>query len=89
MTLSPCTLYTTLFLTVKTDCDVTFSNHLISQKAASADNTSMALPVPRRTFRVKAHVQMTQCYACHCEIKPDTGARVSCDRMQEDEIVQS
>lgn len=67
--------WTTFIITGKTDCDVTFSNHLISQQIASANNTSMTLPVPGKTFRVKAHVQLTQCHARHHKMKLDTGAR--------------
>lgn len=79
-------------ITGKTDCDVAFSNHLISRQTASANNTSMTLPVLRKAFRVKAHVQLTQCYTRHHKMKPDAGAQVSCvkndmssDGMQEEE----
>lgn len=82
--------YKTFIIIGKTDCDVTFSNHLISQQTASANNTSMTLPVPSKTFRVKAAVQLTQCYARRHKMKLDTGAQVSrrindtsSDRMQE------
>lgn len=84
----------TFIITGKTDCDVTFSNHLISRQTASANNTSMTLPVLRKTFRVKAHVQPTQCYARRHKMKLDTRAQVSygvndmsSDRMQEEEFV--
>lgn len=65
----------TFIITGKTDCDVALSNHLISQQIASANNTSMRLPVLRKTFRVKAHVQLTQCYTSHHKMRPDTQAR--------------
>lgn len=90
---TPSSSYKTFIITGKTDCDVAFSNHLISQRTASANNTSMTLPVLRKTFRVKAHVQLTQCYTRHHEMKLDAGAQVSCvindmssDRMREEEF---
>lgn len=82
----------TFNITGETDCDVTFSNHPILRQTASANNTSMTLPVPRKTFRVKAHVQLTQCHTHRHEMKLDTGAQVGCgindmssDGMQEEE----
>lgn len=62
----------TFIITGKTDCDVAPSNHLISQQIASANNTSVRLPVLGKTFRVKAHVQPTQRYTSHHKMRPDT-----------------
>lgn len=69
--------YKTFIIKGKTDCDVAFHNHLISQQTASANNTSMTLPVLSKTFRVKAHVQLTQCYTRRRKMKLDTGSQVS------------
>ena len=91
---SDCELYKTLMITGRSECDVTFSNHLISRQTAGASSTSMTLPVPRKTSRVKAHVRLTQCHARRHKMKLDTGAPVcrgvndtSSDRMREEEFV--
>ena len=83
-----------LLLPAKTDCDVTFSNHLITPETASASSTSMTLPVLRKRSRVKAHVQLTQCSTRVYKMKLDTAAQVSraindmsSDRMQEEEFL--
>lgn len=84
-----CNLYKTLFLTVETDCDITFSNQLIFWKTASVNSTLIALLV-LRTFRVKAHVTPNDLVS-HVSSQNEAGHRSSShdttsDRMREEEL---